>query len=157
MSTHLAEVSWSRGEQPFTDLRYHRGHRWRFDGGAEVAASASPHVVPVPLSDPAAVDPEEAFVASLASCHLLWFLHLAAQAGFRVDAYADRAEGVLGPDAAGRPAMRRVTLRPAVPFSGAKLPTEAEHAALHHAAHDRCFIANSVKTEVICEPVMKRA
>ncbi|MFN0066669.1 MAG: OsmC family protein [Limisphaerales bacterium] len=157
MSAHLAEVSWSRADQPFTDQRYGRGHRWRFDGGAEVAASASPHVVPVPLSDPAAVDPEEAFVASLASCHLLWFLALAAQAGFRVDAYTDRAEGVLGPDAAGRLAMLRVTLRPEVTFSGAKLPTEAEHAALHHAAHGRCFIANSVKTEVACEPVMKRA
>jgi organic hydroperoxide reductase OsmC/OhrA len=122
-----------------------------------VAASASPHVVPVPLSDPAAVDPEEAFVASLASCHLLWFLSLAAQAGFRVDAYTDRAEGVLGPDAAGRLAMLRVTLRPEVTFSGAKFLTEAEHAALHHAAHGRCFIANSVKTEVACEPVLRRA
>jgi organic hydroperoxide reductase OsmC/OhrA len=157
MSTHLAEVSWSRGDQPFTDQRYGRGHRWRFDGGAEVAASASPHVVPAPLSDPAAVDPEEAFVASLAGCHLLWFLSLAAQAGFRVDAYADRAEGVLGPDTAGRPAMLRVTLRPEVAFSGGKIPTEAEHAALHHAAHARCFIANSVKTEVVCEPVLRRA
>lgn len=157
MSTHLAEVTWSRGDQPFTDQRYRRVHRWRFDGGAEVAASSSPYVVTVPLSDPAAVDPEEAFVASLASCHLLWFLALAAQAGFRVDDYADRAEGVLGPDAAGRLAMLRVTLRPEVTFSGAKLPTEAEHAALHHAAHERCFIANSVKTEVVCEPVLKRA
>lgn len=152
MHVHSATIRWERGEAPFTDNRYSRAHRWRFDGGAEVAASSSPHVVPVPMSDAAAVDPEEAFVASLASCHMLWFLSLAAARGFRVDRYQDAAEGVMGRNEAGRMAITRVTLRPAVAFSGERQPTPAELEALHHEAHERCYIANSVRTEVACEP-----
>ena len=150
MHRHTAEVEWRRGGAAFTDGRYSRRHEWRFDGGAVVAASASPLVVPVPLSDPAAVDPEEAFVASLASCHMLWFLSLAARRGWVVERYVDRAEGVLERDAGGKLAMTVVTLRPAVTFGGAGGPAAEELAALHEAAHAECFIANSVKTEVRC-------
>jgi organic hydroperoxide reductase OsmC/OhrA len=146
-------VEWSRGDAAFTDNRYSRAHRWRFDGGLEVPASSSPHVLRPPFSDPAAVDPEEAFVASLSSCHMLTFLWLAGQSGFRVDSYRDEAVGILEGIAAGRQAMTRVTLRPQVRWSGARLPSAAEREALHHEAHEQCFIANSVKTEVRCEPV----
>jgi organic hydroperoxide reductase OsmC/OhrA len=152
MSKYTARVLWERGEQPFTDNRYSRAHVWRFDGGVEVRASSSPDVVKPPLSDPAAVDPEEAFIASLSSCHMLWFLSLAAVKRFRVDSYDDEAEGVMEKDAQGRTAITRVTLRPAIRFSGDTVPTRAELDALHHAAHERCFIANSVKTDVRVEP-----
>src|SRR5512139_1584801 len=153
MATHNVTVSWQRGEQPFIDGRYSRAHTWSFDGGIEVPASSSPHVVPVPFSQAAAVDPEEAFVASLSSCHMLWFLSLAAGRRFRVDGYTDDAEGVMERNAAGRMAMTRVTLRPRVAFAGDRRPTRADVDALHHEAHAECFIANSVTTEVRCEPV----
>ncbi len=152
MSTYTAEIRWSRGEQKFTDNRYSRAHTWRFDGGAVVPASSSPHVVPLPLSDPQGVDPEEAFVASLSSCHMLWFLSIAAKRGYTVDAYADDAQGVMAKNAAGKFAMTSVTLRPLVTFSGEKLPDRAALDALHHAAHAECFLANSVRTEVRIEP-----
>ena len=152
MAVHTASVRWERGAQAFLDNRYSRLHRWSFDGGAEVPGSSSPHTVRAPLSDPAAVDPEEAFVASIASCHMLWFLSLAAGGGWRVDDYSDDAEGVMGKNAAGRTAMVRVTLRPRVAFSGERLPARADVLQLHHRAHDECFIANSVTTEVRCEP-----
>jgi organic hydroperoxide reductase OsmC/OhrA len=145
-------VVWSRDGAVFTDNRYSRGHRWLFDGGVEVPASSSPHVVPLPLSVAAAVDPEEAFVASLSSCHMLWFLSIAAQRGLVVESYRDEAVGVMGKDAAGKLAMTRVTLRPEVRFSGDPRPAADEVAALHHEAHEKCFIANSVKTDVRCEP-----
>ena len=150
---YTARIHWTRGEAPFTDNRYSRAHRWRFDGGVEVPASSSPHVVRVPLSVEAAVDPEEAFVASLSSCHMLWFLSLAAQGGFRVDDYSDQAVGVMGKNAAGRTAMVRVTLRPRVIFSGERQPTRAQILELHHRSHEECFIANSVTTEVRTEPL----
>ena len=150
---HKVEVRWSRGETIFTDNRYSRGHTWHFDGGVEVPASSSPHVVRVPYSVAAAVDPEEAFVAAISSCHMLWFLSLAADAGFRVDQYLDEAVGVMGKNAAGKTAVTRVTLQPRVTFSGAKLPARAEIDELHHKAHEECFIANSVTTEILCEPV----
>jgi organic hydroperoxide reductase OsmC/OhrA len=118
-----------------------------------VPGSSSPSVVREPFSDPAAVDPEEAFVASLSSCHMLWFLSLAAEQGFRVDRYLDEAEGVMGRNEHSRMAMTLVTLRPRVDFSGASQPTHEQLMALHHKAHEECFIANSVKTEVRCEPV----
>ena len=154
MSRYNIRVEWERGgDEPFVDSRYSRRHRMLFDGGAEVAGSSSPHVVRAPMSDPAAVDPEEMFVASLSSCHMLWFLSLAAQAGLRVDRYVDDAEGVMEKNAQGQVAITRVTLRPAVKFSGDKLPTREELDALHHEAHERCFIANSVKSDVRCEPV----
>lgn len=112
MSEYRAEVMWQRGEQDFLDNRYSRRHVWRFDGGTELVASSSPQVVPEPFSDALAVDPEEAFVASLSSCHMLWFLHLAAKAGYCVDSYRDEAVGVMEKNAAGRVAITRVTLRP---------------------------------------------
>ena len=147
------EIRWARGAAAFTDNRYSRAHSWRFDGGVEVPASSSPHVVKVPLSHEAAVDPEEAFVAALASCHMLWFLSLAARGGWRVDQYTDEARGVLGKNASGKAAITRVTLRPRVTFSGDRLPSRAAITELHHKAHEECFIANSVTTDVRCEPV----
>lgn len=152
MAQHSAEILWQRGEQRFLDNRYSRAHSWRFDGGLELPASSSPHVVPLPWSDPSAVDPEEAFVASLASCHMLWFLSLAAQRGFVVDRYQDRAQGVMSRNAEGRLAMTEVVLRPRVSFAGEQRPDSEQLHELHHHAHQECFIANSVKTEVRCEP-----
>jgi organic hydroperoxide reductase OsmC/OhrA len=146
-----AQIHWRRGEAQFLDQRYSRGHTWRFDGGLEVPASSSPSVVRVPMSVEAAVDPEEAFVASLASCHMLWFLHLAAQGRWLVDDYLDEATGVMGKNAAGRMAMLSVTLHPKVAFAGAA-PGAAVLAQLHHGAHEACFIANSVTTDVRIEP-----
>jgi len=152
MATYTAEVLWSRSGETFTDGRYSRKHVLRFDGGIDVPGSASPHVVPLPYSAAEAVDPEEAFVSSLSSCHMLWFLALAAKQGFVVDGYHDVAEGVMEKNAQGKLAVSRVTLRPAVTFSGERQPTAVELDQLHHRAHDECFIANSVKTEVRCEP-----
>jgi len=120
-------------------------------------ASASPHVVRVPMSDPAAVDPEELFVASLASCHMLWFLSIAAQQGFRVDSYADNAAGVMAKAPSGKLVVSVVTLRPVVCFSGERMPSREEHARMHHRAHEECYLANSVKTEVRCEPLLATA
>ncbi len=151
MAHFTATVSWQRDGAAFLDNRYSRKHEWAFDGGVRVAASASPDVVPPPYAVAEAVDPEEAFVASLSSCHMLWFLSLAAKRGFRVDSYVDAAVGELKPDAAGQLAVTRVTLRPKTTFSGERIPTAAELAAVHHAAHESCFIANSVKTQVVCE------
>ena len=151
MSEHFATIRWRRGEAAFTDRKYSRGHEWSFDGGAMVQASASPHNVPPPLAVESAVDPEEAFVASLSSCHMLWFLAIAAERGFRVDAYEDAACGILGRDAVGRSSITAVTLRPRVAFSGDRTPDDREIAAMHERAHEECFIANSVKTDVRCE------
>jgi len=154
MADYRADLLWtlSPGEE-FAANRYSRRHSLRFDGGAELAGSSSPHVVPLPWSDVAAVDPEEMFVASLSSCHMLWFLSIAANRGFCVDRYADAAVGVMARNAQGKVAMTRVTLRPQVAFSGACLPSHDEIVELHEAAHDACFIASSVNTEVLCEPV----
>ena len=151
MAQHIATVSWDRFDAAFADNRYSRAHRWMFDGGATIPASASPQVVPVPLSDPMGVDPEEAFVASLSSCHMLWFLSIAAGRGFVVDHYEDHAVGTMARDQSGRLAMTRVVLRPAIAFSGAQLPTDDEIRAVHDAAHHRCFLANSVRTEIVVE------
>jgi organic hydroperoxide reductase OsmC/OhrA len=148
---YTASIQWKRGEQPFTDNRYSRAHRIRFDGGAELKGSSSPLSVREPMSDPSGVDPEEMLVASISSCHMLWFLGLAATAGLRVDSYSDEPEGVMEKDAEGKVAVTRVTLRPRVVFSGDKLPTRAELDHLHHEAHERCFIANSVKSEIVVE------
>jgi organic hydroperoxide reductase OsmC/OhrA len=153
MAEHKAVIVWSRDGAAFTDNRFGRGHRWIFDGGIEVPASASPQVLRPPLSVAAAVDPEEAFVASLSSCHMLWFLALAAKRGLIVDQYRDEAVGVLGKNEGGELAMTLVTLHPKVSFGEAKQPPADEVAALHHEAHKQCFIAHSVKTEVRCEPV----
>jgi organic hydroperoxide reductase OsmC/OhrA len=152
MGTYTATVSWTRAEQAFTDGKYSRAHVWRFDGGAQVRGSSSPHVVRPPLSDESAVDPEEAFIASLSSCHMLFFLDFARRGGFRIDEYEDRAEGVMAKGADGRMAMTVVTLHPRVAFSGDRMPTREEIDHLHHRSHEECFIANSVKTEVRVEP-----
>jgi organic hydroperoxide reductase OsmC/OhrA len=152
--SYQARIHWERGGAAFTDNRYSRKHSWHFDGGLEVPASSSPHVVRPPFSATDAVDPEEALVASLSSCHMLWFLSLAAGRGFRIDEYSDDAAGVMGRNAAGRTAMVSCTLHPRVAFSGERLPTHAEIEALHHQAHEECFIANSVTTDVRCEPVL---
>ena len=151
MSQYTATITWERNGALFTDNRYSRGHRWSFDGGVDVPASSSPAVVKLPLSVAEAVDPEEAFVASLSSCHMLSFLWVAARQGFVVERYVDEASGILGKNAEGREAMTRVTLRPAVAFSGPP-PTPEEFAQLHEKTHERCFIANSVKTEIVLEP-----
>jgi len=148
MSHHTATVAWERGDAKFTDKRYSRAHRWSFDGGVSVPASSSPHAVPLPYSQPANVDPEEAFVAALSSCHMLTFLWLAANDGFVVERYVDNAEGVMEDIGGGRQAVTRVTLKPEIAFSGAKPPSDAALADLHHRAHEQCYIANSVKTRV---------
>jgi organic hydroperoxide reductase OsmC/OhrA len=149
MSKHVAEVSWvSDGE--FVSGRYGRRHELRFDGGAVVTASSSPHVVPVPMSDPAGVDPEEALVASAASCHMLWFLALAHQVGLEVTSYLDAAEGEMGRIGPGRMAITRIVLRPQIAFAG-RQPEAGELDRLHHEAHERCFIANSLKSEIVVE------
>lgn len=153
MSEYKTVVIWSRDGAAFTDNRYSRAHRWMFDGGVEVPASSSPKVVPLPLSVEAAVDPEEAFVVSLSSCHMLSFLYIAARRGLLVDSYRDEAVGVLAKDSFGKLAMTRVTLRPETGFAGDRQPTADELVALHHEAHEQCFIASSVKTDVRCEPV----
>ena len=156
MSEYSAEVLWERAAgEDFLSNRYSRRHQMRFDGGAVVAGSSSPHSVPLPMSDASAVDPEEAFVASLSSCHMLWFLAIAAKRRFCVDRYFDAAVGVMEKNAQGKVAVTRVTLRPEVIFSGDKLPTRADIEHLHHTAHDECYIANSVKTEMVCEPVFR--
>lgn len=148
MAVHQASVIWERADAAkFVDNRYSRAHRWEFDGGAVVPASSSPAVVPAPLSDLAGVDPEEAFVASLSSCHMLWFLFFAAKGGFVVDSYRDAAVGHMEKTADGSQWMARVVLRPDVRFSGAAPEADAM-AAMHGKAHHACFIANSVKTVV---------
>lgn len=153
MAEYTAEILWLRGEQDFVDGHYSRRYLMRFDGGAEVPGSSSPLVIPVPGSDPAAVDPEESFVASLSGCHMLWFLSIAAKYGFRVDRYLDRPVGRMARNAENRLAMTLVTLRPEVHFSGPRRPTPDELQHMHHEAHEACFIANSVKTELRCDPV----
>ena len=152
MSTYSATIRWiRRGEGDFTKGQYSRAHSWEFDGGVTVPASASPHVVPQPWSDLKAVDPEEAFIASLSSCHMLFFVDFARRAGFIIDEYVDAAEGVLDKRADGRMAMTHVTLRPHISWGGSP-PDEAAIADLHHRAHEACFIANSVTTQVTIEP-----
>ena len=152
MATYTAEVEWTRGDQVFTDGRYSRVHRIRFDGGVDIEGSASPHVVRAPFSSATGVDPEEMLVASLSTCHMLTFVDMAKRAGFRVDRYYDKAEGMMAKNARGKTAITRVTLRPEVVFSGERLPTATELDELHHRAHEECFIANSVTTEVVVEP-----
>ncbi|MDX1404664.1 MAG: OsmC family protein [Woeseiaceae bacterium] len=153
MSEYVATIHWERGATAFTDHKYSRGHEWRFDGGATVPASASPDIVPLPLSVAENVDPEEAFVASLSSCHMLFFLDLAARAGYVVDSYTDQAVGHLQKDGDGRTAITKVVLRPNARYSGDKIPDDDNLQKMHHRAHELCFIANSVKTEVITEIV----
>jgi organic hydroperoxide reductase OsmC/OhrA len=149
VSTYIATIRWSR--DPSTDFakgQYSRAHEWAFDGGHVMKASASPHIVPAPWSDLAGVDPEEAFVASLASCHMLFFVDFARRDGWIVDTYVDEAEGVLEKRADGKMWMSRVTLHPHIAWGGERRPDDAAITDLHHRAHEACFIANSVTTEV---------
>jgi len=153
MSEHLATIEWRRGAQDFTGNTYSRAHDWRFDGGAVVRGSSAPSaLVPTPLSDPTAIDPEEALVAALSSCHMLFFLAYAAKDGFTIDSYRDEAVGLLGRDERGKISITAVTLRPATVFSGATLPDAAAIDDLHHRAHAACYIANSIRAEVTIEP-----
>ena len=152
MSKYTATVLWVRpADAPFKDNRYSRAHEWRFDGGAVVPASSSPSVVRVPLSNAAAVDPEEALVASLSSCHMLFFLSFAASAGFVIDRYEDEAVGELGKNAGGKMAMLKVSLRPKIAWNG-PAPSAEQLDQLHHRAHDACYIANSVTSEIVVDP-----
>lgn len=145
---HSAVVTWQRNSAAFTDRLYSRAHAWAFDGGQEVLASSSPQVVRVPLSDPRGIDPEEAFVAALSSCHMLFFLDFASRAGFLVDRYVDNAIGIMGKDDDGMEYVAAVELHPVIEFSGDKRPSAEQLADLHHRSHDVCFIARSVKTRV---------
>jgi organic hydroperoxide reductase OsmC/OhrA len=151
MSVHRATVEWTLDGGEFLERRYSRAHTLSFEGGVTLAGSPSPHIVPAPFSRADAVDPEAMFTAALSACHMLWFLDLAARAGFAVASYRDEAEGTLGKTAAGKTAMTRVVLRPVVAFAGEPRPTRGDIAALHHDAHEACFIANSVTSEVIVE------
>jgi organic hydroperoxide reductase OsmC/OhrA len=151
MHRYEARITWRREGAAFTDRRYSRGHEWSFDGGVRVPASASPSVVKAPYSVAAAVDPEEALVAATSSCHMLWFLDLAARGGFVVDSYADSAFGVMENNANGKLAITRITLRPKIEFSQDRQPSAEELRALHHRAHEECYIANSLKSEVVVE------
>jgi organic hydroperoxide reductase OsmC/OhrA len=151
MSTYTATIRWAReGSPDFSKGQYSRAHSWSFDGGITLAASASPHIVPAPWSNADAVDPEEAFVASLASCHMLFFVDFARRAGLVINSYVDVAEGVLDKREDGKMWMSQVTLRPKIAWGG-DAPDEATIADLHHRAHDACFIANSVTTKVTVE------
>lgn len=148
MSTHTATVTWQRGEDDFAANQYSRAHEIEFDGGITVQGSASPSVVKAPFSREDAVDPEELLVASLSTCHMLWFLDFARRAGFIVDAYEDRASGVMGKDERGRIAVTQVKLNPYISWGGDKQPAPEEVRELHHKSHEACFIANSFRGDV---------
>lgn len=154
MSEYVASVVWSRqAEELFIDNKYSRAHQWQFDGGARVAASSSPDIVPLPYSVAANVDPEEAFIASLSSCHMLFFLSIAAKNKLTVDSYHDNAVGVMQHTNDGRMSMTQVTLKPCVQFANNEQPSAEQLEEMHHQAHELCFIANSVKTEIVIEIV----
>ncbi|EOU2547149.1 OsmC family protein [Vibrio parahaemolyticus] len=150
MSKHTALITWQRqANEIFSDNQYSRAHTWRFDGGLLVPASPSPHVVPLPLSVEENVDPEEALVAALSSCHMLVFLSIAAKRRYVIDSYVDAAEGELTVGENGKEWVSRVVLNPKVVFSGDKQPSYEQLEKMHHMAHENCFIANSVKTEIV--------
>ncbi|KAB0465885.1 peroxiredoxin [Vibrio kanaloae] len=152
MSEYGAVIRWQKEEdEAFSDNQYSRSHTWEFDGGVTVPASSSPHVVPLPLSVAENVDPEEAFIAALSSCHMLTFLGIAAKQKYVIGSYVDDAVGVLEEDESGRSSVTKVTLRPEIVFLGTKQPTAKQIQKLHHLAHKNCFIANSVKTDIVVE------
>ena len=148
MSSHSATIQWRRGDAPFANDDYSRAHTWAFDGGAVVSASPSPDIVPPPHSVAENVDPEEAFVASLSSCHMLVFLAIASRRGFTVDSYEDMASGVLEENEDGRLSITKVILRPNAVYSGDRIPSREQVKKIHHRSHELCFIANSVKTDI---------
>lgn len=149
MSEHKATITWKRTRGDFLTGKYPREHTWSFDGGFTMPASPAPSVVPMPYSNPAHVDPEEAFVASISSCHMLTFLYLASKQGFQVDSYDDAAVGTMTNNEKGVPWMSLVTLNPKIIYSGEKLPAPADEEHLHHLAHEQCYIANSIKTVIV--------
>jgi organic hydroperoxide reductase OsmC/OhrA len=152
MSNYKATIRWQRTGPDFLKGKYSREHTWAFDGGVTIPASPSPHVVPAPWSNPANVDPEEAFVASISSCHMLTFVWLASKKGFQIDSYEDEAVGMMTKNERSVPWMNLVTLNPKIVYSGGKLPTPEDEKQLHHLAHEQCYIANSVKTEIVVNP-----
>jgi len=152
MSQHKATIKWAFQSGDFLKGRYSREHTWTFDGGTVVPASSSPAVVPQPFSNPVGVDPEEAFVASLSSCHMLTYLYLASRKGFAISAYEDDAVGTVTKNEAGQMWVSVVVLAPRITYVGDKTPTPEEELALHEAAHHDCFISSSVKTDVRVEP-----
>lgn len=151
MSEHGATIRWQRSGPDFLKGQYSRAHTWSFDGGATIDASPAPSLVPEPYSNPTGVDPEEALVASIASCHMLTFLYIASKKGYQVESYEDHANGVMAKNDAGVPWVSSVTLRPKITYSGQQ-PSPEDEEQLHHSAHKYCFIANSVKTDVTVEP-----
>jgi organic hydroperoxide reductase OsmC/OhrA len=153
MSEHVATIRWQRGDADFASGKFSRVHTWTFDGGATVEASAAPSVVPAAYTSPSAVDPEEALVAAVSSCHMLTFLYFAYKQGFQVDSYEDRAVGTMTKGANGVPWVSTIILHPKVKYGAGKQPNDAEESRLHHDAHEKCFIANSVKSEIKVEPV----
>lgn len=150
---YSAKIVWNSDGTDFSSGKYSREHSWSFDGGVEVKASSSPHVVPLPFSVEHAIDPEEAFVASLSSCHMLWFLSIAAKKGFSVMSYTDESSGIMGKNGEGKVAILSVTLRPEVKFTGSNQPSPEVIESMHEAAHAECFIASSVKTTILFQPV----
>lgn len=151
MHEYQAKIHWQRGDQVFADNLYSRAHDWQFDGGLTVPASSSPLSVPLPMSVAANVDPEEALVAAASSCHMLFFLWLACKQGFTVDSYTDKAVGTMAKNEIGKLAITRISLRPKIVFSGIRLPTSEQLTALHHQAHEDCYIANSLRAEIVVE------
>ena len=148
MSKYIVAIIWERNGAIFTDNKYNRSHHWEFDGGQVIPASSSPQVVPTPFSDPSVVDPEEAFIASISSCHMLWFLSIAAKRGFIVDHYNDEAEGLMESNEENQLAITNVRLRPHIKYLNKSAPSIEENAKMHHTAHKKCFIANSVRTTI---------
>jgi len=148
MSEHKAVINWKRTGPDFLKGRFSREHTWSFDGGLSIPASASPAVVPAPFSNPAGIDPEEALVAAVSSCHMLTFLYFAYREGFQVDSYEDQAVGQTGKNEKGVTWVSSITLQPKIVYSGAKMPLPADEERLHHLAHEQCFVANSIKTPV---------
>jgi organic hydroperoxide reductase OsmC/OhrA len=151
MSEHKATIKWNSSEGDFLKGTFSREHTWTFDGGMTIPASSSPAAVRIPFSNPANVDPEEAFVASLSSCHMMTYLYVASRKGFEISSYEDDAVGVMSKNERGIPWVSLVTLHPRITYGGSRTPTSEEEDALHHAAHEQCFIANSVKTEIKVE------
>lgn len=155
MSEYTAVIRWTLSEDEiFSDNQYSRGHTWEFDGGVVVPASSSPHVVPFPYSVETNVDPEEAFIAALSSCHMLVFLSIAAKRKYIIESYIDNAVGVMEKGADGKTSVTKVRLRPHIIFSGERQPTMEQLEKMHHLSHENCFIANSVKTEVTTEIIV---
>ncbi|HAS44926.1 MAG TPA: peroxiredoxin [Microscillaceae bacterium] len=153
---HFAKVTWAKHPQEsFTDHCYHRTHQWQFDGGAHIQASSSPHIVPVPMSDPALVDPEETFLASVASCHMLFFLHIAAQGGYQVLNYSDEATSCLQKNQANHLAFTHIQLKPVIDFRAGKAPSQEQLEKMHVQAHKQCFIAQSIRASIDILPTLK--